>query len=271
MSSSLASCLPVGLPWLHILEAAALPLRVEPLTLLTPLRGQLVVHMAGQTFRLRTGELLVLRHGDPLQIDGAGVRLQLALFRAPPDWVDAFHALHGTAPERGGCASVLVPASAALARRATQLLTGPPPLSSEASTRPATVAALLEIAFLAQGAPLAARRSRREATAQRATLIRGLADHDPEAGVGSLDGLAERLGLSPRQTARLVRGETGRSFRELKAAAQLERARKLLASSELSILEVALRAGWNSASQFHAAFRRNVGVTPARYRAENRR
>jgi hypothetical protein len=38
-----------------------------------------------------------------------------------------------------------------------------------------------------------------------------------------------------------VRGETGRSFRELKAAAQLEHARKLLASSELSILEVGLR------------------------------
>jgi AraC-like DNA-binding protein len=33
---------------------------------------------------------------------------------------------------------------------------------------------------------------------------------------------------------------------------------------------VALRAGWNSTSQFHEAFRRNVGVTPARYRAANR-
>ena len=45
---------------------------------------------------------------------------------------------------------------------------------------------------------------------------------------------------------------------------------KLLATSELSILEVALRSGWNSASQFHEAFRRNVGVTPARYRAASR-
>ena len=40
--------------------------------------------------------------------------------------------------------------------------------------------------------------------------------------------------------------------------------------SGLDYLEVALRSGWNSASQFHAAFRRNVGVTPARYRAANR-
>lgn len=269
MSLPCASGVPVGPPQLHILEASALPLQVEPLTLVTPLEGQLVAHMAGQTFSLRTGELLVLRHGDPLQLDRAGARLRLALFRASPDWVDAFCALHGLR-EQGGRADELLPAGAALARRATRLLTEPPPVSSEASMRPATVAALLEIAFLAQGSPLAARRTRRQATAQRATLILDLADYDPEDGVCSLDGLAERLGLSPRQTARVVRGETGRSFRELKTAARVEHARQLLASSELSILEVALRAGWNSTSQFHEAFRRNVGVTPARYRAANR-
>jgi len=102
-------------------------------------------------------------------------------------------------------------------------------------------------------------------------LIRALADYDPESdGNFSLCGLAARLGLSERQTARLVREETGRSFRDLKATARLERARKLLASSELPILEVALRAGWNSSSQFHEAFRRSVGVTPARYRSAHR-
>jgi AraC-like DNA-binding protein len=269
MSSPLTSYVPLGAPRLRVLEDSALPLRVEPLTLLTPLEGQLVVRRAGETFRLRTGELLVLRHGDSLEIDRAGARSRFALFRAFPEWVDAFSALHGL-PEPAGPASELLPAGSALARRAGQLLSEPTPVSSEVSMRPSTVAALLEIAFQAQGSPLASRRSRRQATAQRETLIRGLEDYDPEEGVRSLDGLAERLGLSPRQTARLVRGETGRSFRELKAAAQLERARKLLASSELSILEVALRAGWNSTSQFHAAFRRNVGVTPARYRAANR-
>lgn len=98
-----------------------------------------------------------------------------------------------------------------------------------------------------------------------------IADYDPESDNDfSLCVLATRLGLSERQTARLVRAETGRSFRELKAIVRLERARKLLASSELPILEVALRAGWNSASQFHEAFRSSVGVTPARYRAAHR-
>jgi AraC-like DNA-binding protein len=207
-----------------------------------------------------------LRHGTR-QIDQPGARSRVALFGVPE--VDAFSAPHGL-PEPAGPASELLPAGSALARRAARLLSEPTPVSSEVSMRPATVAALLEIAFQAQGSPLASRRSRRQATAQRETLIRGLENYDPEEGVRSLDGLAERLGLSPRQTARLVRGETGRSFRELKAAAQLEHARKLLASSDLSILEVALRAGWNSTSQFHEAFRRYVGVTPARFRAANR-
>jgi AraC-like DNA-binding protein len=133
------------------------------------------------------------------------------------------------------------------------------------------VAALLEIACEARGSPLASCRSRRHLAGQRRALVRALADYDPEAdGDFSLHGLAERLGLSSRQTARLVRGETGRSFRQLKADARLERARTLLASSELSILEVALRAGWNSTSQFHEAFRQRAGVTPARYRAAHR-
>jgi AraC family transcriptional regulator of adaptative response / DNA-3-methyladenine glycosylase II len=132
------------------------------------------------------------------------------------------------------------------------------------------VAELLEIASEAQGLQRSPG-SVRSQVERRAALLRALAEYDPEAdGEFSLQGLAGRLGLSTRQTARLVRGESGHSFRELKAAARLERARKLLASSDLSILQVALRAGWNSSSQFHEAFRNHVGVTPARYRATHR-
>jgi AraC-like DNA-binding protein len=245
---------------------------VEPLALLTALEGKLVARSSGHAFHLRSGELLVLRHGEPLEIDAAGAHVRLALFRASPEWVDAFCALHGTAPQREEPAAEWLPAGAALARRAAPLLAAGAPAGSESGAQPpaTTVAALLEIAFLAKGSVLGSRRSKRQQLEQRETLLRGLAQPGSDEGVGSLDRLAERLDLSPRHTARLVRSETGRSFRELKAAARLERARELLATSDLSILEVALRAGWNSASQFHDAFRRHVGVTPARYRAAHR-
>jgi transcriptional regulator GlxA family with amidase domain len=167
-----------------------------------------------------------------------------------------------------------VPAGTALARRAAQLFAGRRLAAGAAPDVPlpaATTAALLQVLDEAQGSPLDPRHARRHAGTQRETLIRALADYDPEAEEDfSLQRLAERLGLSERQTARLVRAETGRSFRELKTAARLERAQKLLASSDLPILEVALRAGWNSASQFHEAFRSSLGVSPARYRAAHR-
>ena len=47
---------------------------------------------------------------------------------------------------------------------------------------------------------------------------------------------------------------------------RMERAAELLQGSSLSVLGVAQSVGYGSASQFTAAFRRQYGVTPARYR-----
>jgi AraC-like DNA-binding protein len=255
-------------PRLRSLGAADLPLGVEPFAVLTCREGDLVARAGAESFPSRSGDLLVLRGPGAITLERADAGARITLLVASPAWVDAFWALHGARPE-GTSEVERVPAGVALARRAAQLLA---PGSEPAELlSPSRLAALLEVAFQAQGTSLAGCRSRQHLAGQRRALVRALADYDPEAdGEFSLQGLAERLGLSSRQTARLVRGETGRSFRELKAAARLERARKLLASSDLSILEVALRAGWNSASQFHEAFRQSVGVTPARYRATRR-
>src|SRR5262245_44885345 len=267
--SALASS---ALPRTRLLSERTLPLRVGPLALLTCLEGELTVRAAGELLRVRRGELLVLRRGAALELEQSPLPQRLVLFEAPPAWVEAFWGLHGTDPEAGGRAGglELVPVGSRLARRAVQLLASSPPPEAQGPLAPSSVAALLELAFQTQGSRLTRSRTN-ERSGQRQVLIQALADYDPEVdGDFSLHGLAEHLGLSSRQTARIVRGETGRSFRELKAAARIERARKLLVSSDLSILEVALRAGWNSASQFHDAFRRSVGVTPARYRGAHR-
>ena len=47
---------------------------------------------------------------------------------------------------------------------------------------------------------------------------------------------------------------------------RMERAAELLRGSSLSVLGVAQSVGYGSASQFTAAFRRQYGVTPARFR-----
>jgi AraC-like DNA-binding protein len=260
-------------PRLRALGAADLPQCIEPFAVLACRDGDLVACAGGEVFRVRSSELLVLRRAGTIELERADSGARITLFAASPAWVDAFWALHGADPDtarRAGDVEQL-PAGAALSRRAVALLATPPHATGSDRLPASAVAALLEIACEARGSPLASCRSRRHLAGQRRALVRALADYDPEAdGDFSLHGLAERLGLSSRQTARLVRGETGRSFRQLKADARLERARKLLASSELSILEVALRAGWNSTSQFHEAFRQRAGVTPARYRAAHR-
>jgi AraC-like DNA-binding protein len=259
------------LPELRRIEAAGLPLRVEPLALLSPLEGDAMVLADGERFRLRAGELLVLRGAAPVAVERASADAPLALFHAAPAWVEAFRLLHGEAEAAAPRALELVPAGTTLARRAAQLFVGQRLLAGDGALPASMTAALLEVIDEAQGSPLDPRDGRRRAGSRRETLVSALADYDPEADDDfSLGRLAERLGLSERQTARLVRAETGRSFRELKTATRLERAQKLLASSDLPILEVALRAGWNSASQFHEAFRGSVGTSPARYRAAHR-
>jgi len=272
MSSASSVAAQLCPPQVRFLEAAVLPRYVDPLALLTPFEGELVARAGEEPFRVRAGELLVLRDGGRIGIERASRGARVALCEASPEWVAAFRELHGG--ENGRCGELdLMPAGSTLARRATQLFSRERLSRSGSGDRvsAATAAALLEVAFQAHGSPLDPRRSRRRAGVQRELLIQAITDYDPEAdGEFSLCGLAEQLKLSQRQTARLVRAETGRSFRELKSAARLERARELLASSELPILEVALRAGWNSASQFHEAFRRGVGVTPARFRAAHR-
>jgi LacI family transcriptional regulator len=51
---------------------------------------------------------------------------------------------------------------------------------------------------------------------------------------------------------------------------RLERARRLLLESDMSIPKVAAAAGFNTASYFVQVFREKIGTTPARYRANIR-
>lgn len=68
-----------------------------------------------------------------------------------------------------------------------------------------------------------------------------------------LSDLAEMLHLSERQTERLVIEHTGRSFRDELAATRVRIARHLLKTTDMSMQEVARRAGYSSYSGFWKA------------------
>ncbi|MFX8016085.1 helix-turn-helix transcriptional regulator, partial [Acinetobacter baumannii] len=52
---------------------------------------------------------------------------------------------------------------------------------------------------------------------------------------------------------------------------RIDKARELLESTDLPIIEIAAQVGYDDPSYLARLFRREVGVTPAAYRRERRR
>ncbi|WP_412062047.1 helix-turn-helix domain-containing protein [Rubrivirga sp. IMCC45206] len=86
---------------------------------------------------------------------------------------------------------------------------------------------------------------------------------DPELTVETL---ADRLREPTRDVSRVL-GQIGGGFHQAVGARRVAQARRLLADEpEATVLEVLFRAGFNSKSAFHRAFRRHTGLTPTAYR-----
>jgi AraC family transcriptional regulator of adaptative response / DNA-3-methyladenine glycosylase II len=78
-----------------------------------------------------------------------------------------------------------------------------------------------------------------------------------EAGAldhGRVDELAERLGVSPRHLTRLFRHHLGASPAQTARTLRLQRAKRLLNTTDLPVTEIAYRAGFGSLRRFNAAF-----------------
>lgn len=87
---------------------------------------------------------------------------------------------------------------------------------------------------------------------------------------GMLERLAARFHLTPRTLQRRLSAE-GLSLRGLIDDARRETALRHVGGGELAIGEIAELVGFDAPSSFHRAFRRWTGVTPAQYRARERR
>lgn len=86
----------------------------------------------------------------------------------------------------------------------------------------------------------------------------------------SLDGLAHRLKLSPRQTQRLLTEYYGKTFQQKKAEARMSAAAILLSDKSRSIASVAEALGYSSAEHFSSAFRKYYNASPREYRKQLR-
>jgi len=81
-----------------------------------------------------------------------------------------------------------------------------------------------------------------------------------------LKDMARRFGMSSSTFLRRFQKTVGRTFGKYLVERRIEEAKRLLATTALSMEQVAQTCGFNSASYFIQAFRRTLRTTPGRYR-----
>jgi LacI family transcriptional regulator len=86
----------------------------------------------------------------------------------------------------------------------------------------------------------------------------------------NLAGLLAGLPASRRSLELRFRRATGRTMHEELVRARLDAAKALLRSTDQAVAHVARGSGFGTVQRFHEVFRRQVGLSPARYRRDRR-
>ena len=84
----------------------------------------------------------------------------------------------------------------------------------------------------------------------------------------SLDDLAAYFDLTPAYCSTLIREAAGSNFSRLLLEVRVRKAKELLKETNLKIYEIAEQTGYGDVKYFNRIFKRETGVTPARYREE---
>ncbi|MCL6271898.1 DNA-binding transcriptional regulator [Sansalvadorimonas sp. 2012CJ34-2] len=87
-------------------------------------------------------------------------------------------------------------------------------------------------------------------------------------GIRTAD-IVEKIGLSRSNLETRFHRETGCSLHKYISNSQLARAKELLVSSDKSIADIACLCGYPSVQYLYALFRKEVGMTPKRFRDRN--
>lgn len=126
---------------------------------------------------------------------------------------------------------------------------------------------VLELLMLLRSMPRAERETE-YCSAEQVRLVSHLRDHllTERDSYVSLSRLAEEHHLSVSHLQKLFRQVYGAPIYRYLKEYRLEKAAVELSGSERRIVEIALAAGYESASKFSSAFKQRYGVTPSIYR-----
>lgn len=101
--------------------------------------------------------------------------------------------------------------------------------------------------------------------AARIARARQLIDRDCGEAI-DLDRLAREACFSPYHFHRLFRREVGETPHQYLTRKRVERAQRLLITTDLPVTEICMEVGFTSLGSFSSMFRRHAGHPPSRYR-----
>jgi len=264
-----------AVPELECCKLGHAPHQIQGFAVATIVHGELVLRLAdGESARLLEADLLIVPEGTHVEARGRQSGTEILLLRIPLKWMEAAFSLAGTSPAGRLPEFVAIQRAVTdMARRGAQRLrrlsTEPELSATRAPLR--FVSTVLELATLGCEAvpgvakPVFLRHTRTDNLLEALAVVRG----EPLENL-SLPAFAARLAMSQRQVSRLFQENLGMSFRAWATDLRLERARKLLAETDLPIIDVAGETGWSSLAHFNSIFRRRAGSTPSQYRMVHR-
>jgi AraC-like DNA-binding protein len=77
---------------------------------------------------------------------------------------------------------------------------------------------------------------------------------------------ADAFGVSPGHLSRCFAATTGRTFQQATRQIRMDKAKQMLVETNLKVTTVAKEVGFADASRFILEFRKELGITPGRYR-----
>lgn len=89
---------------------------------------------------------------------------------------------------------------------------------------------------------------------------------DPENLPGSIASYALVIGISENYLSRLVKNSTGRTVGDWIEIVRIQRAKRLLSSTSLSVIDIAASIGVEDQSYFSRLFKKETGLTPSAFR-----
>jgi two-component system response regulator YesN len=82
----------------------------------------------------------------------------------------------------------------------------------------------------------------------------------------TLDIVAEQAGLSPSHFSMLFTKIVGKHFRDYLTYVRVEESKRLLQSTDYPLAQIAAAVGFSDQSSFCKVFKREVGISPGKYR-----